>query len=239
MDLDHTAAVHVPVPQMARSPRFVNRLVGSVAASMAPWDASVIIAHQANGASQTAGLAIATGTQRNVTHTLESVASAVITQLDATVRDAWMVTTEIQSWDPDNNVDLAHVLVTQDLGIIMVFPAMLIERPTRSFASVLQAIQGFAVTAAHLAILEHLSRRVAPAAPVSAITTLTPVIPRPVIHTAASVYAAFTILVDPTVLNASLVTMAMLSSEAADVVLVMSKALYFLNAPKASVTVIE
>ncbi|KAJ6668153.1 hypothetical protein lerEdw1_015530 [Lerista edwardsae] len=231
-------AKHVPVPQRARSPRFVNRLVGSVAASMALWDASVTTAHQANGASQTAGLVTAMGTRRSVTCTLGSAASAVITQLAATVRGAWMVTMETQSWAPDNNVGPAHALGILGLGIIMESPVMLIGRPTRFFASVLQDIQGRVVTAAHLATLAHLSRRAEPAAPVSATTTSTPVILRPVTRTVANACAAFTTLVDSTVLNASLVTTAMPSSVAADAVLATSKALCSHSALRASVTVI-
>lgn len=78
-----------------------------------------------------------------------------------------------------------------------------------------------------------------PAALVSATITLTPVTRRPVIHVVASVYIVFTTLVDPTVLNVSLVTTAMPFSGAADAVLVMSRVLCPHTAPKASATVIK
>lgn len=77
--------------------------------------------------------------------------------------------------------------------------------------------QGPVVTAAHLAISEHLSRSEEPAVPASATTTLTPVTLTLATHAVVNAYAAFIIREDPTVLSASLVIMEMPSSAAVDV----------------------
>ncbi|KAH0630315.1 hypothetical protein JD844_013234 [Phrynosoma platyrhinos] len=181
------------------------------------WDASVISAHQATGASQVAGPVTAMGTLMNVTYIREPATIAVITQLAAIVRGAWMVTTEIQYWAQDNNVGHALVLDIQDLDTIMASPVIQIGKPTRLFVCVLQAIQGYVVTVARQAILELLSRKVEPAALVSATITSIPLTLRPAIHIPDNVCAVFITPVDPTVLNASPDTMAVPSSAAADV----------------------
>lgn len=77
--------------------------------------------------------------------------------------------------------------------------------------------QGHDVIAVPPAISEPLGRKVVPAALVSATITLIPVTPRPVTRILASVYIAFTTLMDPTVPNVSLATTAMPFNEAADV----------------------
>lgn len=149
--------------------------------SRVPLGVSAQTASRASGASLPAAPASVTAMQTAVTPTLASVESAGTTQLDTSVNVVWMGSLETQYLAQGSIVGPALALVILGQIILTATPAMLTTHLTRSSATANKATQDHAATNVPLATMATQSNLEGSASHASAIGTLTPRIPSPVI----------------------------------------------------------